>query len=264
MATLVIPKCPGLRDMERWIVLQNNHEKIVRWKRFCEENPGLRKQTNLHHITSVSSLFVTIGTRLLQYKKFDLALILAAIIFHEDGEAFLRRDISYIHKTNDHDLDEYNSFLETIQDDSKEVQYLLVKAFLLQFLSANKDVTGWGSLAEEAMDDLNENHVYEGHIFNALERMDYLYYTINSYEQCGDLVLLVHLLRDQVPGVEKYIGVIDGFEKEVWTKELSLWAKEVMEICKDLPHWGPNGELEHCYEWAYQNTGVLLNLKHRK
>lgn len=263
MNTLVIPPCPGLRDMDRWILLQKNHQEIVRWGRFCGENPNLPKQTNLHHITSVSSVFVTQGTRLLQYQKFDLALLLAAIIFHEDGEALLKRDISYIHKTEDHDFDEYRAFADTIKNDSSTVQYWLTKAFLLQFVHSRSSVAGWGSIAEQVMYDLQQNHLYEGHIFNAFERMDYLYYTINSYEECKDLVLLVHLLRNQVPAIEKYIGVIDGFEKEVWTPALSAWAKEVVEICKDLPHWGPNGELEHCYKWAYQHTGILLNPNHK-
>lgn len=264
METLKIPKCPGLVDMESWITMQTNHAGIIRWGRFRAHNPTLRQQTNLHHIPSVTRLFVIYGLLLMKYRFFDLGVLLAAIITHEDGEALLGRDISYIDKKGKDDFDEYKAFYKSIEHHPKDIQKKLLRSFLLQFTTSHENLDAWGALPAQVMYELQQNYRYEGYIFNALERMDYLYYTINSYNECGDIVLLVNLLRNQVPAIEKYIGIIDGFEKEVWTPELSAWAKEVVEICKDMPRRESTQDFEEAYKWAYQKTGILFNEKHKE
>ncbi len=249
MKTKKLSAFPVLPELGRWMDIQKHHQHIVRWGAYGVNNPELFSQSNLHHISSTVSLMVFYITKLFPYAPYmDPMLLLMANILHEDGEMLLRKDVLFDQKTDACDHAEFKTFFKSIGSDPSDPR---LQPFLLQFVTKSEIVMTWDDPAPSIMMELIKHYQYEGKVFNALERMDYLYYALGfGYQTAGDVVITNHVLRNQVPKLDEYAQSIRGFAKEVWTPELSVWSHQFMENFRDMPGSKSDDEIRRAYEWA--------------
>lgn len=246
---------PGLPHYGVWRTLQIEHEAVIRWGPYRECNTRLHEQTNLHHIVSLLRISDLYLRNLLGYVVFNLGMVNTVAQCHEDGEAVLGRDVNYNVKTGADDFAEWVAFRDMLSGALKEMKQReeLHKAFLLQFILGDVSHFEQDPEAFAIIQDLQHYSLLEARLFNALERLDYIYYAWQAYEDTGDVVILTHVLRRHVPKLKECAsGMIDGFSKVMWTPEQQSQAEEIIEMFREMP--GPDGEeMWPAYEWAIKN-----------
>ncbi len=254
METITVIKMPGIFCEEMWDKLQKEHKQIIRWKDYVDCNPGLTIQTNADHVFSFERLVNECLPFLWVGKKFNTQLLLFAVHVHEDGEALLQEDTLWHNKDPKKDLLEYKAFCKSIQGRPEQVREELESAFLLQFITGNVEPFEQDSEdTKDAILAVQRFHYREGDTFNALEKLDYFMHAKRGYDECGDVVILVHVLRNHTAPLDEYANTIPGFKKHVWTEAHSQAAKEFMERYADIPGPKDPGGIPAAYEWAYAN-----------
>lgn len=256
METTTAIKMPGHSCEDMWTIIQDKQQTVFRWGDYTECNPGLFKQSNAAHVPSVERLFHH-DVLLLREHNPDLVveLLYGAIHYHEDPEAVLGEDVLWHNKGQERDVLEYQTFLKTMVGYPEATRRRLREMFLLQFITGPTDLlAGLNPLTDATLRHLRTNYALEGKIFNALEKFDYyMYAKKRGYDECGDVVILVHVLRNQAGPLDEYANTIPGFREYVWTEAHSEAARVFMERYADIPGPKDPGGIPAAYEWAYQH-----------
>ena len=209
----------GLPQVERW----STH------KTEDNEHGGIRSQNSLQHTYSLALL----GSMLIQsarpyHSGLDEVLLLNALLVHDHGEAELGRDVVYINKYDQADLDEYGAFCKRYRKLPQTLFAFYHEAFLLQF--ANQKPIRFPLKARKVMNYLRSQKQTECKFFEFIERWDYLVYALEQYIQRGNEKILVQVLRHQFPKLEKLAQDVPACKELVWTPAVSEWCSEFMQI----------------------------------
>lgn len=233
-----------------WWELQDEHQKLPRWKSYTDINPALPLQSNAAHLHGLSWQAQLLLPSLAihpEAPKFDQHIIMQGIWVHDDPEAILRRDVNFDDKTRSDDIDELQAFIAKIGDIPARTR--MIEAFLLQFIVKDNLSDFAEHLDDPTMiDRLRKELWVEGQLFNALETLDYIQYAHMCHQQCGDVVILNQVLRNQAPVLKEYGRQIGGFRDVFWTERHIESAESFMEHFHQMPKGKPEG-----YEWAYAN-----------
>jgi len=176
--------------------------------------------------------------------------VIACIDCHDDGEALLQSDVLYHNKSSDRDVEEYLAFRGFVAHLPNK--YDLLQSFLLQFITGDIEPFFFDKETQSLISEVKVLYEEDGIVFNFLEKLDYVHFALWAYQVAHDPVILIHVLRNQVPKLDGYAGEFPMMRTQAWTSKMSDWAHEFMERYKDLP--GPKGEggLPAAYEAAYQ------------
>ena len=258
MRTLHTPSIlfPAHPIMETWKTLQEGHEAVVRWGKYIECNPRLPRQTNLHHIVSVERFFHYFLGHLKTHFETDKQLVMDAILVHEDGEAIEKRDVLLHDKTFSGHKDEYLAFNKMLVG-SPSYRKRMQRAFLLQFVLEKDFLIDGDDDANKVLESLRKRNQHEATIFNLLERFDYYLYAVRAYDEVGDVVILVHVLRNNWCFLDSYSRVIPGISN-IWTDELHKAALEFMEKYKDIPGPKDEGGIPAAYAYAVKKAYMTI------
>jgi len=224
-----------LHSYERvWKMLQKGHEKVIRWEEYWKNNPNLLRQTNLHHVGSLmpTAHFVVAHLRA-ENPTMDVELILDTALCHEHGEGIIGKDALYHNKTDAGDLEETLAFRRFNVGDSY-YRNRMMKAFLLQYATKKENGFGGHDKIVTELQVLREKNSFEAAVFNAIEKLDYFWYAKMGYEECADVVILTHTLRNQFERLEYYSSNIRGFDR-FWDEETSKTASSFLEKYQDIP-----------------------------
>ncbi len=220
-------------DFPFWLLIQENQEKVIRWGKQIALDPKLRHQNNLKHIASVIDVAIRTCLQLQSHIFFDTGVVLGAIGIHEHGEALLLRDYVYDDKMVNvqTDVDEYFAYMEAIEKmypfDPETVQKL-EELFLLQYATKSEK---WSFFPEDVQEKLSIISVLleiEAKIFDAIERYEYLFYTLETASVDNDNQHLIEqVMVNQIKYLDRYAKEICGFDK-IWTEQKSKIAKEII------------------------------------
>lgn len=205
-----------------WTDTQIGLGEVVRFGTHVEDDSTLRKQTTLEHKISVLVIVTLLLPRFRNYIVLDESLVIRGFTVHDVGEGILKRDIVWINKSDEKDLEEYLAFsdhtkhLEGIEYEESQ------RAFLLQFASKNPPC--FPAHAQRTMAKLWDENKYEVLVFAALEAYDYLFYGFEDLEKTGRAVLLTRILRNQISRLNEFATQIPGF-RTIWTEELQNWCE---------------------------------------
>lgn len=205
-----------------WTQLQTvlNTDRVLRWQRFAGLHAGIRNQNLMEHSFSITALGGYVLERLRPFfPNLKRDLVLLALPLHDIGEAILGRDVSFVHKTSSHDVDEYEAFKQVIRDLPPEVQETYMEAFLLQFCLDKGKWDGFDEEAQAILRSLASCSLWEARVFNLIEHVDYLMFMLEAYE-AGNDYLLYHTLtsteikfwKELIPGIREAILPVDLYE----------------------------------------------------
>ena len=207
---------------------QTDLRTVIRFEKYSSADPDLRKQDTLQHSYSLILFAIVFLSKMRKHlPDLDEAFFLKAVAVHDMAEGLLKRDIVFVDKKDEHDLHEYMAFMAEWRKVEDEVLALeMRRAFLLQFAHKNPDIFPPG--AAEDIRLLRYIHDKENLAFQAMEALDYLFYAFEGWiHYCND-VILVQILRNQVPRLDVFTKTLPGFEQEWWTTERSAWCKQFM------------------------------------
>lgn len=207
-------------------------------------------------MVSVERLFHYFLGHLKTHFRLDCELVMDAIKVHEDGEAILKRDVLLHDKVLSGHVDEYVAFKKMLVG-SPEYVKRMKRAFLLQFaLDEGFEIPG-DSDANFSLQMLRHNNQNEATLFNLLERFDYYLYAVRAYDEVGDLVILVHVLRNNWLFIDSYSRIIPGITN-LWTGELHRTALEFMQRYKDIPGPKDEGGIPAAYDYAVKRGYMTI------
>ena len=66
----------------------------------------------------------------------------------------------------------------------------------------------------------------EALVFEAVERFDYVLYALEQYLERGNEKILVQVLRNRVPRLDRLASCLNDFGKLIWTEKISDWARD--------------------------------------
>lgn len=231
-----IPRCfAGLVHIS--INAQRPMRRVVRWKSHLEHNPKLRKQSTLEHAFSFD-VFVSIACSLLEKAgaKLDYRLLQSATTFHDLGEGLRGRDIDYLSKTQNHDVEEYEVFCDQISGFDSDIQEDLKRSFLLQFVTSEESIPEeYSQEARDILRVLYHNRFREAIIFKGLEAFDYLFYGIEHLMTHQNPENLVWVLRVQFIRLNSFAELVPVFGEVIWTPERRAWCADFLEKHSHLP-----------------------------
>lgn len=209
---------------ELWLASQHPLDEVIRFSRFVDRNPELRKQSTLHHQHSVSMVIIPVlfNLKSRHYPKLNTELMKDAFQWHDLPEGLLlqKKDISVVSKKAHHDLKEYVAFEQKIQHflfQDINLHRHFMEAYLLQF--AHKSDEYLSIFPEEAMEiilHLRKQYPYEVHLFPALEKWEYLFYAYEGYLHYDDKVIWVNVLREHILELSRFANEIVGFREEIF------------------------------------------------
>ncbi len=214
----------NIRDV--WLSGQLDLRKVVRWGKYLNDLPELRSQDSLQHSYSLLILGAILLSKLSRHVPLNGELILSALAVHDHGEGELGADTHYIDKTDDGDLNEYLAFRRRFEQLDLETFKRFEDAFLLQFAVRDRDV--FPLHARSVMTRLRSRQGMEILAFEAIERWDYVLFAMEQLEELGYNKIMVQVLRNQVPHLDRLAEQLPGFLQEVWTPEAQSWAKELL------------------------------------
>jgi len=208
--------------------------KVTRWKKYTKDEDtdgGGIVQNTLEHSYSLALLGEILLLSLGKYEpNYDHKLFLTACLLHDHGEGELERDVLYIDKEPDGHVNEYIAFKQRFSTLKTEVYESLEQAFLLQFARLEKaEIARFPKQAQEQIEYLQTNKQKEALAFEALERWDYVLYALEQYKERRNEKILVQVLRNQIPELNKLASLMPGFEEEVWTKKARDWFEQFVE-----------------------------------
>ncbi len=234
-----------------WKMLQDGYRNVPRWKGYRDVNPNLQLQTNLEHQNSLNMLFIS-ALPVIGDSELSRSLLIQASLLHELGEVD-NGDTLYHLKTEEKHLKELLSFDEILIKCLSFLEPKLIDAYrrpyILQHVvngSVNFSGHPW---AEEMLISAREKYLSEGQVFDALERLDYVFYALRCFQGCKDVVILKHVYCNQVKRLDGYAKTIQGFNKW-WTKDMSAAAKQFMVRYADIPSQEEEGGIPAAYAYA--------------
>ena len=89
-------------------------------------------------------------------------------------------------------------------------------------------------MQKKIMKKLAKENKTECLLFEAIEKLDYILYAIEQYLERGNRKILVQVVRNQSPHMDKLASEIPGFRENVWTGEFSGWCKFAAENNNDI------------------------------
>jgi hypothetical protein len=190
---------------------------------------------------------------------FDADMLMLGVWRHDDGEAILKRDVSFYQKTPEHDLAEFEAFSSLYPEDFPGRDRLL-RAFLLQFGANGKheDLLEYPASAA-LMQEVLDKHRIESVLFNALERKDYIQYARLCYERYRDPVILNHVFLNQAQPLYDHGKEIRAIREVIWTEEEHKEALAFLDHFKDMPEPGIGSGIVVAYWWAIENGYINLS-----
>ncbi len=193
--------------------------QVQRWSKYVHdtETNGTRSQDALQHSYSLVTLGIIFLRLMRPYLEgLDAELVLTALHVHDHGEGELGVDTCYIDKTEEGDLNEYLAFLKRYSrlSDAGTFDHFH-RAFLLQF--ARKNPKSFPPFARAAMKNLRQNYPQEMLAFEALERWDCLLFPLEQFAERGNAKVLVQVLRNQLPHLDRLAQELKGFGIVIWT-----------------------------------------------
>lgn len=209
-----------------WHNPQVNLPEVVRWKNYCgtKDSGGARTQNSLQHTHSISRLCDIFIVLLRPYVQLDESLLKTVVSVHDEGEGEIGMDTLFIDKSESIDLLEYKGFLGLYGGLRKELFDYFHKAFLLQF--ALKNPANFPEEARSEMRSLAEHYSDECHVFDTIERFDYVLYALEQFQERGNEVALVQTLRNQVPKLNQLADNTNiGIGEVIWTADIRDWAE---------------------------------------
>ena len=212
--------------IDLWESPQRKLPKVIRWKKYLAEKPGVRKQNSLQHSHSITMLGIMMVGLLRPFIKLNEGILISALAVHDVGEGEIGEDTHYIDKSVSGDLREYRAFRETYGVLDKAAFKNLHHAFLLQF--ARKNPKEFPDDARAIMTTLYRKYKFEAIAFDAIERWDYVLFAIEQYLRRENRKVLVQTLRNQAPHLDRLANELPGFGETVWTNTLSAWCAEFM------------------------------------
>lgn len=204
--------------LDVWKSGQEGLPLVPRWSKYVGKDQGVREQDSLKHSYSLTVLGTIFLERMRDCQPLDGELLLSALLIHDHGEGEVGRDTLYLDKTAEGDLAEYLAFRKRYEPLGPDFR-AFHRAFLLQF--AAKDPPGFPDDAKRVMADLRSGRMPEALAFDALERWDYVLYALEQYFERGNEKILVQVLRNQVPKLDRLCGELHGLRQVVWTDEIA-------------------------------------------
>lgn len=211
-----------------WKAPQIGLPGVIRWKKYLNNGGGAREQNSLQHSHSITVLGSFIAAQLAPFARLDVGLLVTALAIHDIGEGELGYDTLYVDKSVDGDLKKYTAFkrrYEKLDSDGFEFMH---KAYLLQY--ALKIPEYFPLQARIIMSNLSREHALEALAFEGVERWDYCLYALEQYREHKNEKILVQVLRNQVPHLDRLAKDLPGFGKVVWTKSGSAWAANFLKM----------------------------------
>lgn len=200
---------------------------VVRWSKYLTaEGASVRRQDSLQHSYSIAVLGMIICYRLYHCVVLDEMLIHRALLIHDHGEGELGYDTLYINKAESGDLAEYHAFVGRYSMLPPALFHEFRRAFLLQF--ALKCPASFPEEAREAMMELAQRNRADCLVFDAIERLDYVLYAWEQQIVLGNDQILVQVLRNQVPHLDRLTQELPGFGQEVWTPDLRAYFQQFL------------------------------------
>ncbi len=208
-----------------WMSGQIGLPKAQRWKTYdTAEHGGIRHQDSLQHSYSIMVLArILIHYLRREGVKLDSEFFLTSVMLHDHGEGELGFDVVYIDKTPSDDLNEYLAFRKRFETLEPDLYAEFEQAFLLQF--AAKDSVIFPDQARRVMAKLREERPVEILAFEGLERWDYLFFPLEQWAERGNKRILVQVLRNQMPHMDRIVGGLPEFGRAVWTQEIRGWCQ---------------------------------------
>jgi 5'-deoxynucleotidase YfbR-like HD superfamily hydrolase len=208
--------------IDAWKSPQVKLQGVVRWRKYLNK---ARRQNTLQHSHSITLLGIMVLAELRSFIDLDEALVLSALALHDVGEGEVGSDTLYIDKTKHGDVNEYLAFRNLYREMKPGVLFSLKKAFLLQFCLS--DYSEFPEEAQRIMDSLKKEKKFEALAFEAIERLDYILYAVEQWEN-GNQKILVQTLRHQLEKIDSLAENLPGFRK-IWTKKISVWSENFLE-----------------------------------
>lgn len=211
-------------SFEIWLKLQGGQEKITRFGGYLPRYGQVMRHQNGHeHRCSVCFLFTEMMIRMRPFCELDELMLTRCINHHDEPEGIIGVDVLAPKKKDEDDLREYLVFEELYKGLGEEVWKELQRSFLLQFCIANPAC--FPEDARAVMSDLAVNRRYEALFFDAVQRLDYLYYAYECYTRGLDRVLH-EVAQTQIDKIEAIAPQLPGFDAAVWTEERAGFFKQ--------------------------------------
>lgn len=218
----------------QWRSFQTDLHKVIRWGKYLKQGRKMRRQSTMAHTVSVTFAVSASLILLKKYNPFlDQALLLRAFNIHDFSEGTLKKDVMAHHKTDQHDVDEYNAFVVKFSHYCQPLFPEFKKAFLLQF--AEKNSIKFPLEAQEVMTELQKTNSLECMLFPALESWEYIFYAWECEIGKNHNNLLTWVLRRQLPRQQEYAKKIPGWREEIFTHEFENWVLNYLNEHKHVP-----------------------------
>lgn len=227
--------------IEAWRQPQQGLPGVIRWGKYYRGDgsfPGVRKQDSLQHSHSISVLGIPFMHELWMHHFFDLLLVHQALLIHDVGEGITNEDHAYLDKNPSHDVAEYIAFHDLYFGAWGEIGFArLERAFLLQFaLKGNHEL--FPDRARGVLAFLRDNYAREARVFDAIERLDYLFYALEQHIFCPSDASaeireicargLVQTLRNQIPALNRLASELPGLAEVIWSSEIVAELREFL------------------------------------
>jgi len=206
--------------MAPWQNAQRPMTNVVRWGNFPTYG-----QTLVEHSNSVSFVLLWVQSRLASRVDVDWALLQWAFLVHDHGEPLSGGDEHAGNKTRDKELVEYGVFRDLISSVDSDFQYLLMRAFLLQYVRKEQWRKHLDAEHQEVVNELAQMYVVEALLFEATERLDYLASALEGHQREPPVrneqeLMIDHVLDRQVPKLDGLALEWPPFGRRVWTGKL--------------------------------------------
>lgn len=188
-----------LADLARNLEL--GHTDVIRWSGYRKTVPGLRKQTNAQHLLSLTRVAHMVVAYLESVDfTFNQGIILRCAALHDDGEIHCG-DTQYGLRGAEAMVAELEAFKRLHQEVPQNVFSWFLNAYLLHFvLEEDVHLTGQEG---EILARLREVNRREAIVFNLIERVDYIVFTLG--EAAANRWPLEQVLINQVPKIKALV-----------------------------------------------------------
>ncbi len=218
--------------------LERDLGKVERWKPF-QVKCGTRSQTTIHHTGTITHVALLVIQSIRADDKqvaFDDAFVHGALAIHDHGEVIDApdgRDTVYDDRTVTKDQRETAAFRESIAHLPNELQYAMLEHYMLQYVQGRGDVA-YDDLTRRIVADLIYKRTTEFFVFEAVEKLDYLFYALNEWVGKGNVRILVHVLRRQHAVLAKFARHFKGFGRLLYTDDFITWCEMILEQYRDI------------------------------
>ena len=198
-----------LHILDVWRSGQIGLSQVPRWGKYVERDQGARPQNSLQHPYALVLLGKILLERLRRHVELDGELVMTALLVHDHGEGEIGHDTLYIDKTVGGDVQEYLAFVRRYRQLDYDVFEVFRRAFLLQFVLKRPEAFPFE--AREIMRVLRRDRYKEALAFEAIEYWDYVLYALEQYCERSNARILVQVLRNIAPHLDRLAGQLPGF-----------------------------------------------------